>query len=531
MLGARDRRAVAIGARATRQRMPEKEHYAVGPRPSRASRYDGNRRFANVTERVLRVLAPEWRWMLVIAATGFLYLAGDFPYLKKPALLFVRPVLIVACGVLAIALMWLASRPTLPGWVRREWRNLPAVARWRGWRALIVVALMWLTYLNTIGNVGPMLRGQYTNDAIAYVHVDAQLLQQHRNLYTANSAFWQAALRWPKALATPLVGGKILGENPLDYPTWQAIYSALQYETTVPQARQYQDFDPRTVHNYPAGIAWLALPVVAAGVPSVIWLNFLALAGLVALTMALAPPPGRLATMLVVLANPILPLSSLFANFDVVCIFFVVAAWQTMRHGWLSALLFGFACAVKQVAWFFLPFYFIEVVRREGWAAGFRRGGWAALAFLVPNLPFIIASPGAWLHSIFIPMADPMFPMGIGLVSLALNYFLPLWRPVVWTALEGLSLVGLSAFQWLRRVPRSDGLFLALLPLWLSWRSPLNYFAFLPLAALWLGLTYQQERAHSRASDEPLVKALPPLRIEDLVPAPATVPEPDLVGV
>jgi hypothetical protein len=481
---------------------------------------------AGISRRVLSVLVPNWRWMLVIVGAGCLYEAGSFPYVLRSQLEPWRVLASVLCSVAALILFWLASRPALPDWLRDGWRRAPRIVRWRIWRALITAMLIWLAWSHTSPQLRPMLHGRYTNDAIAYVHADALLLLQHRNIYAANDAFWTSAARWPTALATPLLGGKTFGSDAITYPSWNEIYNILHYEVKTPQARAFGDFDPQTVHNYPAGIAWLAAPLIAAGVPSVIWLNLLALVVLFGLVLARAPAPVRFAALIALLADPVIPQYSIFANFDVVCLVFVLAAWQTMSRSWASGLLFGFAGAVKQVAWFFVPFYLIEVVRRYGWRTAFQHALWAAPAFLLPNLPFLLASPKAWLHSVLVPMTDPMYPLGVGPVQLSLSGWMPLWPPLVWTALEALSFAGLIVFQCLRRNGHnSDGLFLALIPLWISWRSPMNYFAFLAVVALWIALDFQRARQAQplpeleAASSEPFAE-----------PIEASLPEPELVG-
>ena len=47
--------------------------------------------------------------------------------------------------------------------------------------------------------------------------------------------------------------------------------------------------------------------------------------------------------------------------------------------------------------------------------------GIATGAFLVPNLPYLITAPGAWLHGVLTPFSSQSVPAGQGLISLSLS--------------------------------------------------------------------------------------------------------------
>ncbi|HLN18253.1 MAG TPA: hypothetical protein VK277_16050 [Acidimicrobiales bacterium] len=95
---------------------------------------------------------------------------------------------------------------------------------------------------------------------------------------------------------------------------------------------------------------------------------------------------------------------------------------------WRGPILLGLAMAVKQTPWLLLPFLAagvgLEARRRSTVEDGWRvAGGYVAialLAFLVPNLPFILANPHAWLTGVFTPIASHTVPAGQGLVGLSL---------------------------------------------------------------------------------------------------------------
>ncbi len=485
---------------------------------------------ARFGERVLALFAPSWRWMLVIAACGTLYVSIREISPASGTLDLKMMLVGVVMTSAAMAALYVATRPTMPVRLRAWWDGLPPLLRWRGWRAIITIWLLIISWSSFNGQWRGAAMGHYPNDAIAYVHEDADLLIRGQNPYTADSAFWEAAARWPRSLATPLLGSERFGSNIHHYPSARHIAAVLTYELNNPSARG-KDFDPATIHNYPAGVILLATPFAFLGLRSIIWLNFFMLLLLIGLVVAHTPKGSRAQMSIALLANPLVPMFTLFMNFDVVSLVFIVLAWQWMRdRPRLSGLAMGFACAVKQIAWFFAPFYLIEVARRQGIRAAAKQGGWMALAFALPNLPFIIQSPAAWAHSMMIPMADPMFPLGFGPIILMLGKAIPLLPAKVWTVLELGSWVALLVYQWRRKGVTSDGLLFALVPLWLSWRSPMNYFALLPMLVLWLtARMHDAPQAQAATADEH--GELTTLDDLDFILPDLAPPEPELAGV
>lgn len=115
--------------------------------------------------------------------------------------------------------------------------------------------------------------------------------------------------------------------------------------------------------------------------------------------------------------------------------FLLLAAYRWDHFGeggwkqWIGPVCLGLAMAVKQTPWFIAPFVITAValeVRTNGgtWGRTVRRAaayaGVAVVAFLVPNLPFLIASPSGWLRGVLTPLLLPSVPGGQGLISLTL---------------------------------------------------------------------------------------------------------------
>jgi uncharacterized membrane protein len=199
-----------------------------------------------------------------------------------------------------------------------------------------------------------------------------------------------------------------------------------------------------------------------------------------------APPPFRwplAATLLVSLELP----NSLAAGETGFLVFpFLLLAWVFLpRNLCFSALCLGIAAAVKQTAWFFIPFYLILVFRTEGGRKLLESFGIVAVTFLVLNLPSITDDTGLWLTSIMSPMVDKMFPLGVGAVTLVTVGLIQTTSPIPFGFLEIflLGLVCVWYYFYCRRLPAA-GPILAVLPLFFAWRSLWPYFFYIDFIVL-----------------------------------------------
>src|SRR5258708_5873657 len=167
---------------------------------------------------------------------------------------------------------------------------------------------------------------------------------------------------------------------------------------------------------------------------------------LVAIAWKVARPELRPWVLLLALANVPLWTSVMGGNLDTLCILLIALTWLLRERGWLSALFLAMALASKQPAWLFVPFYVIMVWRQRNFMEAVRRlliAGGVALAI---NLPFIVWNPHAWLAGVLAPVADPMFPLGGGLISLATTPLLPIFAPWIYDVLEAIAM--LLALAW-----------------------------------------------------------------------------------
>ena len=195
---------------------------------------------------------------------------------------------------------------------------------------------------------------------------------------------------------------------------------------------------PVTTLSYPALSFEAYLPLLALGVTTqaAVWTNVGAWAlGAVILYAVL---PRDLAPLAVVVASADIYIGYAVGGVtDALFVPLLIGAavnWDRFASArgaaaWRGPICLGLAMAVKQTPWFVaifvVPGIVLEVRRdggmRQALRAGLRYAGIAATSFLLPNLPYLIDSPGAWLHGILTPLMAHAVPAGQGLVSLSLS--------------------------------------------------------------------------------------------------------------
>ncbi|HEU5200920.1 MAG TPA: hypothetical protein VFU32_14880, partial [Ktedonobacterales bacterium] len=239
--------------------------------------------------------------------------------------------------------------------------------------------------------------------------------------------------------------------------------------------------------SYPALAFLVLIPLVWAGAPTVVPFYVVCLALLALIGLRFVRQDLRWWVALLFLADlPVLN-STLSGSLDLLYILLIFLAWLSYRRWWLSAALLGLALASKQIAWYYLPFYLIFIYQQYGFRDTARRLMLASVLFAALNLPFLVLNAGAWVAGVLAPVRDPMFPEGAGLIALSIGNLVPFLPREAYTLLEGLGMVGalLWYWRWGRARPEA-AMVLAVLPLFLAWRSLPSYFYFcaLPIALL-----------------------------------------------
>lgn len=380
----------------------------------------------------------------------------------------------LVCVVLAVS-------PRLPRWMLGKMTG-GKVGRGIAWAAFMVCLVLALLGLRQVGLmiVESFEAPYYPNDGTLLDHNAALLLLHGQNPYVASDIV--AAIRdfhQPSDFTTPLQQGLLAHQQ--DYPTKDQLRDLLAQEP-VGQPGRVLEFESHV--SYPALSFLVLVPLVWAGLPTVLPFYVLCLVLLAFFGLRAVRSELRWLVGLLFLADlPVLN-STLAGDLDIFYILLVFLAWLWWERWWWSAVLFGLALASKQLAWFYFPFYLIFVYQRRDLREAALRAGLAGLVFLLPNLPFILMDGQAWVTGVLAPLRDPMFPAGAGIIALGVGKVLPFLPRGVYTALEALGMLAALAgyFRWGRQRPEL-AMVLAVLPLFLAWRSLPTYFYFCALPA------------------------------------------------
>jgi uncharacterized membrane protein len=191
--------------------------------------------------------------------------------------------------------------------------------------------------------------------------------------------------------------------------------------------------------SYPAGSFLVYLPILAIGIhtQAAIYVDALFWVVGMALLWWLLPRPAR----------PLVPLlASLGIYVDYVTggvtdslmmPFLVLALWRWDRFDqddersaarWIGPIALGLACTIKQAAWFVAPVLIIGIAlehagRRHGWRSVAKYVVLAGIAFLIPNLPFIVWDGPTWFQAVMLPFFEPLVPFGQGFVAFSTTFF------------------------------------------------------------------------------------------------------------
>ncbi|MSQ10560.1 MAG: hypothetical protein EXR52_06080 [Dehalococcoidia bacterium] len=272
------------------------------------------------------------------------------------------------------------------------------------------------------------------------------------------------------------------GKHP--YADFEVDASYARYPVVSNSITYAQDGTVMGSYTYPAGAFLVDVPFEALGV-DIRWLYGLAGVALLGLVVWLAPSAVAMLALGYAVLHSFLSLWIAGAGVgEPLWSLVVVAAWLIRRKQLTSALLMGAALTIKQLSWFFFPFYVIAQYHLGGWKAALRCSVVAGSVFLVTNLPFALTDVQGWLQGVLGPMLFPLPVMGFGPARLG-ALVLPDLSKGAYTVLEVVALVAaLVVFYKRGRMLPELAMVLPWLPLWLAWRSLSSYFYMLPLMVL-----------------------------------------------
>lgn len=243
---------------------------------------------------------------------------------------------------------------------------------------------------------------EYATDEAAFTQGAAQLLLHGHNPYGADlSNYLQVYGVSPSSWTATLAGGYI---HDLGYPSLSFLFTVPLLALGV--MSQAQIWVNAAFFCLGALLLWRRLPPHLRNiVPLVLALDAYGSAVSGGLIFGLALPFAVLAV----------------AEWDR----FGVAGERAMvRLG--GPVFLGLACAVRQDLWVLVPFLAVGVAqeaRTTGsapWPRAVRYLGLVATAFLLPNLPFIVWNPVAWVRGVIAPVISGLVPLGQGVIGLSL---------------------------------------------------------------------------------------------------------------
>lgn len=403
-----------------------------------------------------------------IAVAILLQAANEIPRIASVSALI--PFILILSSFFAL---WQALRPEKAKKTRTATSH--AELRTRPWQRVILIITLMVTLAGSYQGIetviGCLSSPQFSNDGTSLDTNAAILLTQGRNPYT-DSNIPELVRRFTiqPNWTTPLRQGQLA--NRLDYPSMAELQSILN---TSLKAGNVPEFEARV--SYPALSFLTLLPFALVQNDNVLPLYLLCYILIVFIAWKTVRRELRPWVLLLSMANVGMWSSTWGGNLDVLYTLFLVVAWLKRDRHWLSAVFLGLAIATKQIAWYFVPFYAIMALQHYGWKEACSRLAIAGGIALAINLPFIMWDYRAFFAGVMAPISDPMFPMGVGLVSLSTGHLIPYLPERVYSLLEYIGF-GLSLIAYWRtcKARPETALLFAIMPLFLAWRSLSSYF-------------------------------------------------------
>ena len=168
----------------------------------------------------------------------------------------------------------------------------------------------------------------------------------------------------------------------------------------------------------------------------------------------------------------------------------IIAAYKWDRFGsarwtYIQPVMFGLAMGIKQNPWPALPFLLIALCLDESRVTNMRRGLARAgkylavtlAVLLIPNIPYFISAPKAWLKGTLTPLFADMVPTGQGSISLSLYLHMGGGSVFAFTAASVLMLALLLVlFVGTYPLLRAGAFVLPAIAFFFADRSNVNYF-------------------------------------------------------
>jgi uncharacterized membrane protein len=402
-------------------------------------------------------------------------------------------------SMLWLTMLFLVAVPGSDKILRRQSRWMRPVAKATSY-FIVIAALVWASVaitvnLNQNNRVTAFFSSQSSTSVLSSLHTifgynDATSLCQqaaqnvidgknpyaNANIVTATIAYGGGDLK-----VTPLRRGQLA--NAFPYP------NLAELQSLWTQALKHPDVIPPEIEsklNYPSGSFLVLIPFMLIGVNRSWEIYVILLSAAFAFTAFQLKGNNRVIFLLALRVSVELPNLIAVGETGTLQYPFLLLGRVLMKRHWrTSAVMLGIAISIKQISWFYFPFYLILLWRETGVKRLLTAAGIAGGIFLAANLPFFVLGPRLWINSITAPLTDPMFPLGIGINSLISGHIIDIRNPLPFTVLEGLAFIGalIWYYRYCRRFPYTGPL-LAVLPIFFAWRSMWSYFFFADIIML-----------------------------------------------
>jgi len=265
--------------------------------------------------------------------------------------------------------------------------------------------------------------------------------------------------------------------------------------------------------SYPSLAFLVYVPLLLLGVSTQLAVGFNIVAWAIAILVLLALLPSPMRPMALVVGG-----LSVYGGYAIggvtVALYVPLLAgavfawrrWSTLRgwRSWVGPVLMGMAISINQLPWFVFPFLVAGIAceaaihggRRAALRTGARYVAMVGVVVAVPNIPFVVWHPSAWLHGILTPITSATVPAGQGLIELSLYLHLGGGSLTAYSALSVLALAAcLAGYVAYYSRLRALVAVLPAIPLLLATRSYDSYLFGLVPAALIAAVTVYSEPA------------------------------------
>jgi hypothetical protein len=348
---------------------------------------------------------------------------------------------------------------------------------------LLIIEVLLLSgfYFNFMNRIMPDFNNTIEevfifNDSAALSHQALDNFVNGENPYKTSNiveAFEKYDVPFEKI--TPIKTGRLLDAFP--YPDKQSLKQIWEIACQTPGSIPNEIMSK---FNYPAGSIIISAPFYFSGIRDMRIVGILLCVPILIYAVCISKNIWRV-ILLVILLLSIDLWSSFFNGGTGYFIFpFLLLAWLLWKKNWLlSALSMGLAIAMKQIAWFYLIFYLILIFRVKGFYNSLRSCAIIFLVFLSINIPFIIDSPSVWINSVFAPVTESLFPMGVGIISFISSGIINIQSSLPFTIMEVIVLACCAIWYYFncKRHPYTGPL-LSIIPFFFAWRSLPAYFLY-----------------------------------------------------